>query len=344
VKTRVCRLHGQKDLRIEEIALSPPGPGEALVRLGAGGICGSDLHYFLDGGFGPILVREPIILGHEASGIVEAAGPGIALAPGDRVALNPSRPCGACRFCEAGAPQHCLAMRFNGSAMRMPHEQGFFRERMVVPESQCVLLPAGTDLAAAACSEPLAVCMHAVAQAPALGGQAVLVTGSGPIGVLCAALAQRAGARRVVVTDLHDFPLEVARKMGAHETVNVAARPEALTALEAEKGAFDVTFECSAAAPALRSAILCTRPRGTIVQVGVTGDLAVPINLLVGKEIRLVGTHRFHGEFAAAVELIATGAIDVAPMLSARYPLAKAGEAIARAADRRAAVKVQIAF
>jgi L-idonate 5-dehydrogenase len=342
MKTRICRLYGALDLRIEEISVPPPGPGEVLVRLAAGGICGSDLHYFLEGGFGPIRVREPIILGHEASGVVEAAGPDRALAPGTGVALNPSRPCGECRFCGAAEPQHCLTMRFNGSALRMPHEQGFFRDRIVVPAAQCLPLPPETDLAAVACAEPLAVCLHAFAQAPGVEGKSVLVTGSGPIGVLCAALARRAGARRVVVTDLHDFPLEVARRLGAHETVNVATDPGAMTGYEAEKGTFDVAFECSAAAPALRSAILCTRPRGTIVQVGVTGDLAVPINLLVGKELRLVGTHRFHAEFAEAVAMITTGSIDVTPMLTGGFPLGEAGVAFAMASDRRQAVKVQI--
>jgi len=344
MKARVCRLYGMNDLRIDEVAVPLPDRGEVLVKLAAGGICGSDLHYFLEGGFGHIRVREPIILGHEASGIIVEAGPGTALEPGTRVALNPSRPCGKCRFCAAAVPQHCLDMRFNGSAMRMPHEQGFFRDHIVVPASQCLPLPPETALSVAACAEPLAVCLHAVAQAPALEGKAVLVTGSGPIGVLCAALARRAGAAQVVVTDLHDFPLRVARQMGAQETVNVSADPGAMTRFEAEKGSFDVTFECSAAAPALRNAIMCTRPRGTIVQVGVTGDLAVPINLLVGKEIRLVGTHRFHAEFAQAAGLLVAGSIDVVPMLTGSFPLAEAAAAFAQAADRRSAVKVQITF
>lgn len=344
MSTRVCRLHGQGDVRIEEAPLAPPAAGEVLVRLAAGGICGSDLHYLLDGGFGPIRVREPIILGHEAAGVVEAAGEGAALAPGTRVALNPSRPCNLCRFCRLGLRQHCLEMRFSGSAMRMPHEHGFFRDRIVLPAGQCHPLPPDADLAAAACAEPLAVCLHAVAQAPALTGAEVLVTGAGPIGALCVAVARAAGAGRVVATDLHELPLAVARRMGAHEALNVRAQPQALAGLAAGKGSFDVVFECSAAAEALRSALDCVRPRGTIVQLGLAGDLPVPVNALVGKEIRLVGSYRFDAEYEAAVAAITTGRIDVRPIVTATFPLAEAKAAFACAADRRGAVKVQLAF
>ncbi len=341
---RACRLHRQKELRIETVGVPDPDQGEVTVRLGAGGICGSDLHYYQDGGFGPIRVQEPIILGHEAAGTVEVAGEGAALAPGTRVALNPSRPCGTCRFCAEGLAQHCLAMRFNGSALRMPHEQGFFRDRITLPESQCIALSDDLSLAEAACAEPLAVCLHARAQAPDLAGLRVLITGSGPIGVLCAALARDAGAAEVLVTDLHDHALSVAMRMGATAVVNVARDRDALKALEADKGQIDVTFECSAAAPALRSAIACTRPRGTVVQLGVAGDLPIPVNMLVGKEIRLLGSHRFHAEYAQAVAMIAARRIDVAPMISASFPLERANEALEMAGDRSRAVKVQLTF
>jgi L-idonate 5-dehydrogenase len=289
-------------------------------------------------------VREPIVLGHEASGTVESTGAGVALAVGTRVALCPSRPCGTCRYCAGGMPNHCLTMRFNGSAMRLPHEQGFFRDRITLSASQCHAVSPATPLAAAACAEPLAVCLHAVGRAPSLAGAQVLVTGSGPIGVLCAVLAARAGAVAVVVTDLHDLPLGVAARMGATETVNVAREPGRMAAFEGDKGRFDVTFECSAAAPAIRTALLCTRPQGTVVQVGVTGDVAIPLNLLVAKEIALTGTHRFHPEFAGAVALIDSGAVDVGPMITGSFPPDEALAAFEAAGDRTRAVKVQIAF
>ncbi|ESR27035.1 L-idonate 5-dehydrogenase [Lutibaculum baratangense] len=345
METRVCRLHGQHDLRLETLPVSAPGPGEVLVRMGAGGICGSDLHYFHDGGFGPIRVREPIILGHEVAGTVEALGPeSKGLAAGDKVALNPSRPCGECRYCLKDHFNHCLNMRFFGSALRFPHEQGGFRERMVVPAAQCVKLSPGTSLSAGACAEPLAVCLHAGNRAGDLEGRRVLVTGAGPIGVLCAAVARARGAAEIVVTDLQDHALAVASAMGATRAVNVARDPQALDAYAADKGSFDVAFECSAAAPALAAAIATVRPLGRIVQVGVTGGLAVPINLLVGKEIALVGTHRFHEEFAESARLIDGGEIDVAPMITHRLPLDRLDEAFRVAGDRSQAVKTQLDF
>jgi L-idonate 5-dehydrogenase len=343
--TRVCRLYGPHDIRIEREPVAAPGPGQVVVRIGAGGICGSDLHYYHDGGFGPIRVREPIILGHEVAGTVETLGEGVAdLAVGDRVALNPSRPCNRCRYCREGLRQHCLEMRFYGSALRFPHEQGGFRDLMVAEAFQCEKVGPGTSLAEAAVAEPLAVCLHAVARAGELSGRRVLVTGSGPIGALTAAAGARAGAAEIVVTDLQDAPLAVARAMGATKTVNVAAEPEALEPYYADKGTFDLAFECSAAAPAVASAIKAVRPQGTVVQLGVAGDLPIPVNVLVSKEINLIGSHRFDAEFAEAVRLIDRRAIDVRPVISGSYPLEEAGAAFARAGDRSRAVKIQLTF
>lgn len=350
MKTRVCRLYGKGDVRVEEAEVASPGPGEVLVAMGAGGICGSDLHYFHDGGFGPIRVKEPIILGHEVAGTVRALGAGvIGLAEGDRVAVNPSRPCGTCKYCREGQSHHCLTMRFFGSAMRFPHEQGGFRDLMIVDAGQCV--PVTNDevtLAEAACAEPLAVCLHALNRAGEtagnLAGKSALVTGAGPIGALTVAALRHAGAGRIVVTDLHDAPLAIARRMGADETINVMSEPGRLEEYSADKGTFDVAFECSAAQPAIRSAIGATRARGTLVEVGVAGDVTVPLNLIVGKEIAFIGTHRFGSEYATAVALIDQRRIDVRPIISATHDLADAKTAFALASDRKAAIKVQLAF
>ncbi|MCW4114301.1 L-idonate 5-dehydrogenase [Aurantimonas sp. MSK8Z-1] len=344
-ETRVCRLYGQGDLRLETDTVRAPGPGEVQVAVKAGGICGSDLHYFQDGGFGPIRVREPIILGHEAAGVVAMLGNGVTgLTVGQTVAINPSRPCGHCRFCREGHPNHCLEMRFFGSAMRMPHEQGAFRDHITVDAAQCVPLGADRSPAEGACAEPLAVCLHAANRAGDLEGKRVLVTGAGPIGALSTAVARHCGAAEIVVTDLQDHALSVARAMGATTTVNVAAEPERMEAYTADKGSFDVAFECSAAAPAIAQAIACVRPLGRIVQVGVSGNQPVPINALVGKEIEFVGTHRFHAEFAEAVDLIDRGAIDVRPIITHSIGLDELGTAFAIAGDRSQAVKVQLRF
>lgn len=345
MQTRVARLHGMRDLRVETLDYAEPGPGEVMLSMAAGGICGSDLHYYQDGGFGPVRVREPIISGHEASGFVAALGAGVSgLAIGQLVAVNPSQPCGHCHYCRLGQPIHCLEMRFMGSAMRLPHENGMFRDRLVVPAIQCHAFGPDTTPGEAACAEPLAVCLHAVAQAGDLSGKTVLVTGAGPIGLLTVAAARHAGAAEIVVTDLTDAALSRAPAMGASKTVNVATNPEGLAPWQENKGVFDVVFDCSAAGPALRSAFAAVKPRGLIVQVGVTGDVTIPLNALVGKEITWRGSQRFHTEFADAVRLISARAIDVRTIISHTFPLEQAVEAFEQAGDRAVACKVQITF
>lgn len=343
--TRVARLYGKQDLKVETQAFSEPGPGNVLLRMAVGGICGSDLHYYQDGGFGPIQVREPIISGHEASGYVDKLGDGVSeLTIGALVAVNPSQPCGTCQYCDKGEPIHCLDMRFMGSAMRLPHEQGMFRDWLVVPAKQCFAFPSDITPAEAACAEPLAVCLHAVAQAGDLTGKKVLVTGAGPIGLLTVAAAKHAGASEIVVTDLADAALSRAPAMGATQTINVISNPQGLAPYQEGKGTFDVVFDCSAAGPALRSAFAVIKPRGTIVQVGVTGDMTIPLNALVGKEVIWRGSQRFDQEFAQAVQAISSRSIDVRPIISHNFPLENAVEAFEQAGDRSVACKVQITF
>jgi L-idonate 5-dehydrogenase len=342
--TRAAVIHAAHDLRIEPYAVPPTGPDEVRVRVRAGGICGSDLHYFHAGGFGTVRVREPMVLGHEVAGVVEAVGANVThVRPGDPVAVNPSLPCGHCRFCLAGMANHCLDMRFYGSAMRTPHVHGGFREVLVCHASQAV--PAPMPLERAAFAEPLSVCLHAARQAGNLFGARVLVTGAGPIGALCVLVARHAGAREVVATDILAAPLAMAKRLGADAALDLRADPEALAPYGAEKGRFDAAFECSGNGAALAGAIPVVRPGGTIVQVGLGGaETSVPLNAIVAKEIALRGTFRFHEEFSHAVDILARGAIDVGPLLTETVPLAEAERAFALASDRTRAMKVQLAF
>ncbi len=218
METRVCRLYGKGDLRVETDSVTLPAEGEVLVRVGRGGVCGSDLHYYLDGGFGPIRVREPIIMGHEFAGTIESVGSGVSgLQVGDRVGVNPSQPCGRCYYCETAQPQHCLEMRFIGSAFRLPHEQGGFRERLVVAAEQCVKGGAETSIAELACAEPLSVCLHAARIAGSLQGKKVLVNGVGPIGALCVAVSRYLGAAEIVAVDLFEKLLPLLRSWGTDD-------------------------------------------------------------------------------------------------------------------------------
>ncbi|AVO46721.1 L-idonate 5-dehydrogenase [Phreatobacter cathodiphilus] len=338
-------IHAPHDLRLEEREVAPLRPGEVAVRIGAGGICGSDLHYFHNGGFGAVRLKEPMILGHEIAGTVERVGAEVAsVKPGDRVAVSPSRPCGHCRYCLEGMANHCLNMRFYGSAMPFPHIQGAFREVLVCDAVQAHRVAEGVSLGEAAFCEPLAVCLHAARRAGPLLGKRVLVTGCGPIGALCILAARAAGAAEVVATDVAEATLAVVKGMGVATTLNTAADPEALRPYEADKGSFDVLFEASGNMKALTGALAALKPGAVIVQVGTGGDFTLPISVLVAKELELRGTFRFHHEFATAVAMIGERRIDVRPLLTATLPMERAVEAFHLASDRSKAMKVQIAF
>ena len=338
-------IHAPRDLRIEDVAAPVPGPHEVAVRIRAGGICGSDLHYYQDGGFGAVRIKQPFIPGHEMAGEVVETGPEVTrVKPGDRVAVDPSRPCGHCEYCLEGKPRHCLDMRFFGSAMRFPHVQGGFREVLVCSEAQAVPIPDGLSLELAAFAEPLSVCLHAGAQAGPLLGKRVLITGTGPIGALAILVARHAGARTVVTTDLADAPLAVARRIGADAAINVRTDAAGLDRFKGGRGYFDVVFEASGSGPALIAALDTVRPGGVIVQLGLGGDVTLPVNTLVAKEIQLRGTFRFDAEFAWAVDFLASGAIDAAPLLTEIVPLDEAVRAFELAGDRSRAMKVQVAI
>ena len=338
-------IHAARDLRIEGTAPPTPGPHEVAVRIRAGGICGSDLHYYQDGGFGTVRIKEPFIPGHEIAGEVQEVGDAVTrVRPGDRVAVNPSRPCGHCRYCLEGKARHCLDMRFFGSAMRFPHVQGGFREVLVCAEEQAVPIPEGLSMELAAFAEPLSVCLHGGTQAGPLLGRRVLVTGTGPIGALAVLVARHAGAREVVATDLADTPLALARQIGADLAINMRTEPEGLDRFKADKGFFDIVFEASGSGAALTSALDVARPGAVIVQLGLGGAMQLPINTLVAKEIQLRGTFRFDVEFEWAVDFLASGAIDVSPLLTEVIPLDEAVRAFELAADRSRAMKVQLAI
>lgn len=338
-------IHAPGDLRVEEIETPELGPDQLRVRVRCGGICGSDLHYYQHGGFGTVRIKEPMVLGHEVAGVIEAAGPAVGrFQAGERVAISPSRPCGLCRYCQQGLQNHCLDMRYYGSAMRTPHVQGAFRQQIVVDTSQAYRLADSLSDGEGSMAEPLSVALHAVRRAGSLLGKNVLVTGCGPIGALLVIAARRAGASNIVVTDMSAAPLRSATKVGADQTINVAEQPDALNRFTADKGSFDVLFEASGNERALRGAFDALRPRGIIVQVGLGGEMTLPINTIVAKEFDLRGAFRFHEEFETAVELLNKSLVDVKPLISATLPYRDAARAFALAADRSQAMKVLLDF
>ncbi len=338
-------IHAAGDLRVENIPTPELRSGQLKVRVRCGGICGSDLHYYQHGGFGTIRVKEPMVLGHEVAGVIEAVGAGVSsFTAGERIAVSPSQPCGACQYCQKGLQNHCLDMRYYGSAMRTPHVQGAFRQEIVIETSQAHRLADQVSDGEGSMAEPLAVALHAVRRAGSLIGKHVLVTGCGPIGALVIVAARRAGAAHIVATDMSAFTLSKALKVGADEVVNVAEEPGGLSRFTTDKGQFDVLFEASGNERALRGAFDALRPRSIIVQVGLGGEMTLPINTIVAKEFDLRGAFRFHEEFATAVEMINKGLVDLKPLISATLSYRDSARAFALAADRSQAMKVIMNF
>ncbi len=343
MKAIVC--HAPEDLRLDTFETDALGTHQLQLDVAYGGICGSDLHYYHHGGFGTVRIKEPMVLGHEVSGIVRVVGSAVQnFKAGQRIAISPSRPCGQCQYCQKGQHNHCLDMRFFGSAMRFPHVQGAFRQSLVIDASQAHPLNDSLSLSLAALAEPLSVGLHAIQRAGSVFGKQVLVTGCGPIGTLLIGALRRAGAARIVAVDIADKPLECARAMGADETINIAKHPEALAPFAVNKGVFDVMFEASGNDRALRSGLDVVAPRGVIVSIGLGGDSTLPLNQLVGKELELRGTFRFHEEFAVAVRFLNENLIDGRPVISHVLDFDDAIHAFELASDKSQAMKVQINF
>ena len=245
-----------------------------------------------------------------------------------------------------GRQNLCENMRFLGSAAVTPHVQGAFQEYLTVTEGQCFVVPDNMSYNIAAFAEPLSVALHACSRAGDLLGRDVLVTGSGPIGVLVVIAARLAGARSVTVTDLADPPLAVAGRAGANEIINVARDAGALAPYSAGKGRFDVAFEVSGSHKALGDCVAATRAGGRIVQIGFMppGEVGVPVNRIMAKELELAGSFRFHEAFAWAVRYLVEGRVDVEPLLTGRYHVSELDQAFRAAIDRSEHMKVHIYF
>lgn len=335
-------LFGAEDLRLIERPLGRLAQGMVRVRFGAGGICGSDLHYFRHGRTGDFELTEPLVLGHELAGeVVEVADAASGLHNGHRVAVNPSRWCGACSYCLQGRENLCENIYFMGSASRTPHMQGGFAEFFDVLPAQCIRVPAEVPFAAAALAEPLAVALHAVARAGEIRDKRVAVFGGGPIGLLIMLAARLAGAASVAVIDLAAKPLAYATELGADQVIDLATSPDELRSVQV-KGGLDVVFEASGAPAGLSSALATARRGGTLVQVGnlAAGELPVAFNTVMARELTVRGAFRFGKEYHRAVELIATGKVDVLRLVTAQLALDRAPEALRLALDRSQSVKV----
>lgn len=339
--TQSCMINGKEQVEVISQQVNYQGEG-TLVRITRGGICGSDLHYYQHGKVGSFAVKMPMILGHEVIGhVVKSDNP--ALKENQKVAVNPSKPCGHCKYCLAEEENQCTTMRFFGSAMYYPHVDGGFTQYKVVDSSQCIPYDNAADNRVMVFAEPLAVCIHAANQGGDLHGKKVFISGVGPIGCLIAAAAIAKGALEVVCADVSERSLAMATAMGATSTLHAGNGD--FTPYLADKGYFDVAFEASGHPSSLTRCLEVTRAKGTLVQVGMGGDVpGFPIMMLIAKEIKLVGSFRFTFEFNTAVEWLGNGTVNPLPLFSGEYDYQNIDAALQFAGDKTQAAKVQLTF
>jgi L-idonate 5-dehydrogenase len=333
---RAIVINGKLDIVETELPTPEPGPGQVRLRMAFGGICGSDLHYYYEGANGEYVVRQPLVPGHEVSGEVDL-DPSGDLAPGTPVTVHPAT---------FGTPQPGIEDRrhlwpggaYLGSASTWPHTQGGMSEFLIVGKDMVRSLPGTLPLRRASLAEPLAVGLHGIAIGGGVQGKRVLVSGSGPIGLLATAACVAEGAAEVVATDVLPGPLERARRVGANGTIQVGT--EEIPAM-----AFDVVLECSGVPVAVSAALLAARRAGIVVQVGMVPNEARGINLapLISKEVQLRGAFRFNDEIDRAVALLDSNP-GIEDVITHELPASQAQEAFAVAKDSETSGKVVISL
>jgi L-iditol 2-dehydrogenase len=299
------------------------GPNDVLVSVRACGICGSDIHGY-DGSTGRRI--PPLVMGHESAGVVAEVGANVtAVRPGDHVALDSLLSCGDCELCRNGQTNMCAGRRILGVACDEFRQQGAFAEFIVVPQQAIYPVPNDLPFEHAALVEPVSVALHAVGRLRINLGDSAVVVGSGMIGLLVIQALKIAGCEDVIAIDLDDDRLRLAAELGATATFNGAKLDAVAAVLERTGGkGVDVALEVVGAAKPLATAIACTRRGGQIGLVGnLSAEVPLPLQVVVTRELTLTGTLASAGEYPRAIELIASGAICVEPLISAVAPLAE---------------------
>jgi L-iditol 2-dehydrogenase len=310
---RVSVLRGIGDVGVEERPVPQPARDEALVRIAAVGVCGSDVHYYEHGRIGPYRVEHPLVLGHEAAGEVVAVGADVSwLAPGQRVSLEPGVPCRSCDQCLAGRYNLCPDVRFFAT----PPYDGAFQEYVALPAAFVHPIPDTVSDDAAALLEPLSVGVWACRRGEVSAGSRVLVTGAGPIGLVCVQAARAFGATQVWVSDVNAHRLSLAERLGG-VPVDVSERPIGDHGLEP-----DVLLECSGNARATRDAILTVTRGGRVVLVGMgSDDLPIPLPYVQDHELVLRGAFRYANTWPTAIALVASGRVDLDSLVTHHFGL-----------------------
>lgn len=327
-----ARLHGPRDLRVERVPHpGAPGRGQVLLRVKATGICGSDLHSYLDARIGDTAIVGPLILGHEFSAVVEAVGPGSVdghfqpLKPGARVAVDPAQPCGHCESCGKGHPNLCGHLAFCGN---YPYG-GSLCEWLHMPARSCFPVSRKIDDEAAALLEPLGVAIHAVDFARLRVGSSVAILGAGPIGLLILQIAKLAGADPIFVTDKFPWRLKLVQKWGGIP-IRCDKEDAARRVMKETHGrGVDVAIEAAWAEESVAQAVEMLRLGGRLVVVGISGGnrLELPASMARRKGLTIVMSRRMKHTYPRAIRLAETGRVDLAGLVSHRFPLKKASEA-----------------
>ena len=325
----------QGELKMVERERPAPEPDQVVVRVTAVGVCGSDVHYFHEGRIGDFVVEAPLILGHEASGVIEAVG--AAVSPtriGERVSIEPQRPCRICVQCKAGRYNLCLRMEFHAT----PPIDGSLAEFVAIQADFAHPIPDTMSLEAAALCEPLSVGIWSNQKAGTAPGSRVLIAGAGPIGIICAQVARAFGATVITVSDPVAVRRETALRFGATHVVDPLA--VGTTPNEAE---YDVFIDASGAAPAVRAGLLSLASAGRAVLVGMGADeYPLPVSRIQARELVVTGVFRYANTWPLAIELASSGVVDLDSLITHRFSLDEVEEAFDATRDP-SALKVVVA-
>jgi L-iditol 2-dehydrogenase len=332
MSNRAAVLVRPGEIAMEQRPVPTPGPREVLVEVTSVGVCGSDVHWYEHGRIGDLVVRAPLVLGHECAGRVVAVGAEATKhAVGERVCIEPGVPCGHCRECRAGRYNLCADVSFFAT----PPVDGAFADFVTIHEDFAFALPDGLSDDVGALMEPLSVGIWACRKAGVTAGDRVLVTGAGPIGLLAMQVAKAFGATDVAVSDVNEHRLSVAERMGATRI---------LRAGHDVPGEVDAVIECSGQPAALVAGIEVLRPAGTAVLVGMGPDptAELPLSLVQNRELWLTGTFRYANTYPAAIGLAATGRVDVAALITGHYGLEDTENALLAGQNDAASIKVMV--
>lgn len=321
-------------LEIADVPVPKPGEGEVLVKVEACGICGSDVHGY-DGSSGRRI--PPLIMGHEAAGVVSEVGPGIErLKVGDRITFDSTIYCGKCKYCQAGEVNLCDNRQILGVSTKEFRRQGAFAEYVTVPELVTYQLPKEVPAEHAAMIEPLAVAVHAVSLSKPEEARTALVVGAGMIGLLVVQALRVEGVQTIIVSDIDDTRLKLASELGATHTVNVKEKNLAEAISEVTGGAgVDLALEAVGNTPGVKSAIENVRKGGRVTLIGnVTPTVEIPLQLVVSRELTIQGSAASSGEYPRCIELLASGKVDVSKLITAVAPLEEGADWFQRLYNR----------